>query len=133
MQKNQVTVCVSSSCKFANKWEEIKVFLESDGAKVCLPSDTAYEDSGVETESIKEKRQLMDEYNEFVNQADILYVYAPNGYVGVGVAMEIGYAHALEKEIISSEEIEEIGPRVLVSKVMSPEELKKYIGEKVNV
>jgi hypothetical protein len=54
-------------------------------------------------------------------------VIASNGYVGLTTAMEIAYAHSKGKEVISSEQIEDLAVRSLVSGVMKPEELVDYI------
>lgn len=120
-------VCVSSSCKFEKDWMPLKKELEALGVQVFLPSDTSYGDPVAETESVEEKRSLMDEYNAFVDSSDILYVYCPNGYIGVGVAIEVGYAHAQGKEIISSGLIEEMGGRALATKVLDIQGLKNYL------
>lgn len=123
------TVCISSSCKFEKDWQTLKEVLEKSGVKVFLPSDTSYADSVTEAESIEEKRGLMDEYNAFIDESDILNVYCPNGYIGVGVSIEIGYAYAKNKEIISSEEITEMGGRALTEKILSVTELRAFIEE----
>ena len=57
-----------------------------------------------------------------VDESDVVFVIAKEGYVGYSVAMTLGYARAKGKEIVSSEEIKELSVRNLVDKIMSLEE-----------
>ena len=60
--------------------------------------------------------------------ADVIYVYK-DGYAGVSVNMEIGYAVALNKPIfVQEEKDEEICRRVLFTRVVkTPAELVEYL------
>ena len=64
---------------------------------------------------------------ESIGKSDVVYVVAKGGYIGKTVAMEIAYAFAKGKEIISSEVIEEFSARALVSKVVPPEKLAIHL------
>ena len=63
---------------------------------------------------------------ERISKSDIVYIVANKGYIGKTVALEIAYAYAKGKEIISSEAIEDFSARALVSKVMTKEVLINY-------
>ena len=61
----------------------------------------------------------------------MLYVVANNGYTGKTVALEIAYAFAKGKEIISSEELEDFSTKSLISKVIKPEELVEFTKREI--
>ena len=86
-----------------------------------------HNDSIENNEEIKKKLTL----NHFpeIDEIDILYVCAKDGYVRYSVTIEITYTYARGKEIISSEPIKELAVRVLVSKVMAPEDFVNYASQ----
>lgn len=122
------TVLVSSSSKFANQWEKIKLILEKEGIKVFLPSDVTYDTPEKQIKDASLKRKVMGEYFKIIDKSDVFYLLTPNGYNGISSAVEAGYAYAKGKEIISSEEVIDIGIKPLVSKVLKPKELANYLG-----
>ncbi len=65
-----------------------------------------------------------------IRMADVIYVYNYDGYAGVSVNMEIGYAVALNKPIYVYSEIdEEICRQVLFSGIAkTPQELLNYLA-----
>ena len=75
--------------------------------------------------SESEQNSLLNAFRK-IDESDVCYVFSKGGYVGRTVSKEITYAHAKEKEIISSEKIEGLFVTVLVSKIMNEEELIKY-------
>ncbi len=127
---NMKTVCVSSSSRFADKWEEVKLILQKNGIKVFLPSDVIYKNSAVKITDPKLKKKVMSEFFDIIDNSDLLYLIALNGYTGISSAVEAGYAYAKGKEIISSEEITDVGIKPLVSKILTPEQLVEDINSK---
>ena len=63
-----------------------------------------------------EKKALLKAFKK-ISASDIVYIYAKEGYVGKTVAMEIAYAYARNKKIISSEKIHELSAQALIIKV----------------
>jgi nucleoside 2-deoxyribosyltransferase len=74
------------------------------------------------TPNLSEKEAIQDAYFK-IQQADFIYIVAVDGYAGKTVALEIGYAYALGKPIISSEKITDESIQPSISKVLSPQEL----------
>jgi len=72
-----------------------------------------------------EKMALLNAFKK-IGEYDICYIYSKNGYIGKTVAMEIAYAYAKKKELISSHRIEEFSAQALISKIMDSEGLVKY-------
>jgi hypothetical protein len=72
-----------------------------------------------------EKTALLRAF-QIIDGFDITYIYSREGYIGKTTAMEIAYAHARKKELISSHKIEDFSAQALVSKVMVPDELIKH-------
>lgn len=66
---------------------------------------------------------------ERIRRSDIVYVLNYNGYVGKSVALDIGYALALEKQVYSLEPVVEPNVSHLIAGVVSPEGLIKTLKE----
>jgi hypothetical protein len=58
-----------------------------------------------------------------IDQADVMYVVNPNGYVGKSVSLDIGYAYARNKPIYTMYPIDDPPVMSLVNGVLSFEEL----------
>jgi len=121
------TVFVASSRKFYDKVKEIKDRLDKLGIKGFYPYFDFHDDD-VETDEELKKKLTLGHFPE-LDQADVLYVYAKDGYVGSSVTIETAYAYAKGKEIISSEPIADFAVRAIVSKTMTPPEFMDYISQ----
>lgn len=117
-------VFVASSRKYYDTVYKIRGQLDKLGVKGFYP----YKDEvDIEDDFAQKKRVTLQHLPE-IDEVDVLYVVAKDGYVGFSVAIEIAYAYAKGKEIISSEPIKEFAVRALVSKVMTPEEFIFYVS-----
>lgn len=125
-------VVVSASCKFEKDLTGLGDYLKDSASEVFLPD--VKELIGLSQEEIDRVMETVNrEFFEEIDTCDILYVYCPGGYIGRGVASEIGYAMAKGKEIIASDQIEDLGIWSLINKVMDRKELKEYISEVTHV
>jgi nucleoside 2-deoxyribosyltransferase len=116
-------VFVAGSRKFVKefgiamkKFKEFEISATHGEKNISASEDTA--------ETVKSDNERMFRK---IDESDIVFVIAKDGYVGYSVSMELGYAYAKRKKIISSEEIKELAVRNLVSKVMSLEDLIEYL------
>lgn len=55
-----------------------------------------------------------------IDACDVLYALAPGGYVGTSVVIEMAYAFARRKRVVTSEPVGEYAARALVSEVAAP-------------
>lgn len=84
--------------------------------------------AGIET-IMSEPQQVngIDGCLERIRKADIIYILNYGGYVGKSVAMDIGYALALEKPIYAIEPIKDPDITHFLMQVVSPEYMVKVL------
>lgn len=113
-------VFIAGSRKFSYDIEKLVRELEGSGIVVSTAGK-----SNVADTPESEKAALLMAFRR-IDASDVCYVYSKEGYVGRTVAMEIAYAYARKKEILSSEEIGEFSARALVSGIIASENLAEY-------
>lgn len=118
-----VKICVSSSGRFKSDWTEIAKRLKKLEIELVFPDFD-------ETAGLAEVNR---KFCADIDSSDILYVWCPKGYIGKGVAAEIGYAIAREKDIISSSKIDDVGICSLAHKVMNINQLVKYLRSEYGI
>jgi hypothetical protein len=64
-----------------------------------------------------------------IDDADVVYVVNPGGYVGKSVSVDIGYAYAKNKLICALHSVDDPPVMDLVDEVLSPEELIDFLEE----
>lgn len=122
-------VVVSSSCRFSEEWPKLKGELSKTGVDLYFPEKQDL--AGLSQQDVDRIMETVNrEFYSQIDDCDVVYVYCPKGYIGKGVASEIGYAIAKEKEIIASDNIDDLGIWSLVNKVMSVKKFINYIGDK---
>lgn len=118
------TVFIASSRRYYDQVKTIKKELDAKGVKGFYPYFDFHTGEAENDEELK-KKLTMGHFPE-LDQIDVLYIVAQDGYVGHSVTLETAYSYAKNKEIISSEPIDELAVRALVSKTMTPEEFIAY-------
>ena len=116
------SVFIAASRKFYGDVEKLVCLLRDNGIR-AETAGKVIPDQRDTPES--EKGALLSAF-EKIADSEVVYILTNDGYVGKTVAMEIAYAYAKKKEIISSDEIEELSARALIDKIMKPEELVEY-------
>lgn len=119
-------VFVASSRKFYDEVKKIKAELDKREIVGFYPY-FEYDDESVEKNKELKKKLTLKHFPE-IDQADVLYIFAKSGYAGISVAIEASYAYAKGKEIVSSEPIGELAFQAIVSRVLKPDELYKYLS-----
>ena len=127
------SVVICGSNRFAPEMREFAKNLKALG--VMVYEAHLYRSSGGVWEEIKEFDKkfvalgLTHDHFYKMRMADVIYIYNKDGYAGVSVNMEIGYAAALNKPIfVFEEKDEELCRKVLFSRVVkTPEELVEYL------
>ncbi|MEK6847451.1 MAG: hypothetical protein AABY16_04765 [Nanoarchaeota archaeon] len=121
-------IFIAGSRKFHNEIQNMCKELNKKGIK----ASTAGEWNPKEKDTFQsEKKALLKAFNK-IDNSNIVYIYAKDGYVGKTVAMEIAYAYAKNKRIISSEEIKEFSAKALISKAQSHDKLIKNFNIKAD-
>jgi nucleoside 2-deoxyribosyltransferase len=64
-----------------------------------------------------------------IDDADVVYVVNPEGYIGKSVSVDIGYAYAKNKPIYVMNEVDDPPVRDLIKGVLSPEALIGLLKE----
>jgi hypothetical protein len=64
-----------------------------------------------------------------IDEADVVYVINPGGYVGKSVSVDIGYAYAKGKEVYAMFPVDDPPVMGLMNDVLSPEALAKFLKE----
>jgi len=117
------SVFIVGSRKFFDDVQKFAEELKNNGIKATTAGkwDKAKDDTlGTE------KTALLKAF-EKIDKSDVVYIVAHGGYVGKSGVMEIAYAYARNKELISSHKIEELSAQALITKIMTLKELIKYI------
>ncbi len=117
---------VASSRKYYDTVKEIKKKLDVLGVKGYYPYFD-FHDESIETNEEIKKQLTLNHFPE-IDKIDVLYIYAKDGYIGYSVTIEITYAYAKGKEIISSEPIKELAVRSLVSRVLPLQHFIDYVS-----
>jgi len=121
------SVFIAGSRKFSKDIERLVELCKEN----TIRGTTAGKILNQEDTSESEKSALLRAFQR-IDNSDILYITANAGYTGKTVTLEVAYAFARNKEIISSETIEDLSTRALVSKVMKPEELIEHIKQSLD-
>jgi len=103
----QVYVC--GSFRFMDKIEELEMMLKKENVEFLVSKNM-------------DVRGILGCLKK-IDQADVVYVVNPEGYVGKSVSVDIGYAYARNKPIYVMHPIEDPPVMNLVSDVLSFEEL----------
>ena len=115
------SVFIAGSRKFFEEIEDLIHVLKQNKINVKTAGKGTMAGDTLETE----KMALLTAFKNIM-ESNVCYVYSKDGYIGKTVAMEIAYAYARKKEIISSHKIDELSAQALVSKIIKPEKLAKY-------
>ena len=110
------SVFIAGSRKFFEEIDQLVRLLKQNGIVVATAEK--------QKDDQENERAALFRAFQRIDRADIVYVLAKGGYIGNTVAMEIAYAHAKNKEIISSEPIAEQSAIALISSIMK---LEKFV------
>lgn len=113
------SIYIAGSRKFYDEIEQLVKKLKD--AKITVSTAGKWKNTQKDTLE-NQKAALLSAFNE-IDSSDICYVYAKDGYIGKTVAMEIAYAYARKKKIVSSDILAEFSAQALVSGVVKPSEL----------
>ena len=64
-----------------------------------------------------------------IDDADVVYVVNPEGYIGKSVSVDIGYAYAKNKSIYALHLVNDPPVMDLIDNILSPEALINFLKE----
>lgn len=107
--------------------------LKDLGFNILSPSnvDIASEDEGfvyMQGEQTETPENLERRHLEAIEHARLIWLHAPDGYVGPTAALELGFAKASGIPVFSSAPISDVALRAFVTVVASPEEVREQVG-----
>lgn len=126
------SVVLCSSRKFKKEAYAFLDKLEQLGVVVFRPPLKTWTDEEWKQLSKEEKQKAITEltFGHFrkIDQADVVFLFNKDGYSGVSVSLELGYAVAKNKPIYTLEEDEEYARNALYHGFVStPDELLKLL------
>lgn len=122
---NSVTIC--SSSKFYSTAKRVAKVLEAEGKTVFTPR-FEYSEELIDV-SLEEKMVLTREFLAKISRSDAIYVINEGGYTGRSVCIEIGYASALKKTVLLSEEPSEGAVMALASAIVPVDQLASALNK----
>ena len=108
--------------------------LRDSGFRVLSPSsmDIVSEKDGFVYMKGEEGRRpdaIEEKHLKFINSARMVWLHAPEGYIGPTAAMEIGYARASGIPVFSSQEPKDEALKALVAVVPTPQQAKHLLHD----
>lgn len=119
MVRQSPNITLSLSLRFAEHVQEMIRKIQKKGYNLAYPQLEFAENSSLDEQT---KKQLVLNFFPKIDNCDYLYVFNPEGYIGISVAAEIGYAFAKKKKIIAKELPQDLGIRALISQIQDVDE-----------
>ncbi|KKS45134.1 MAG: MazG nucleotide pyrophosphohydrolase, partial [Candidatus Gottesmanbacteria bacterium GW2011_GWA2_42_18] len=136
------TICFCGSFKFYNAMEKAALNVRKLGFKVIVPQPSHIR-HGHKPAELKNKYDLKTltrwegegafSHLENIRKSDLVYIFNKNSYLGPAVTVEIGFALALKKIILSYSKIKDITITNFISRVLPPQRLNSYLMKLYNV
>lgn len=131
----QETINVVVSGSFRQHYEGICDVIHTFkqlGIEVLSPKPSTVVNPGeefvfLETDKPRCPKTLEQQHLDAICKADALYLYNPDGYVGISSGMEVGWGLALMKPVYAKEECVDVAFRHFVQRVLCPADLKADI------
>ncbi len=131
-QKKQVVISGSfrkafrEIMKVADEFEKVGFdILSPKKSKVVNPGE---EFAILESDDTDDPKTLEERHLEAIVKADVLYIVAPNGYLGDLAKMELGFAYALRKHIYCSEIVDDATLKLYCGEKAAPSEIAKQLA-----
>jgi len=122
-----LTVFVATSKRFYEEASQFVKRLKACGVAVHHPYfhlDPRAVDADPEFKS-----QVTLQHFPEIDESEIFYALLPGGYIGCSVTIELAYAYAKGKKIVTSEQPSEFAVRPMVSEVCGMEKFLAHIGK----
>ncbi len=101
-------IAIGSSMKYRSLVREVVVQLAELGLEPIFPNLEYSNENSDNAGTLEEKKRLAIEHYKAIDDADIVYLLTPGGYMGTSCKLELGYAIAKEKSMYFSEPTNDI-------------------------
>jgi hypothetical protein len=127
-----MTIFVATSKRFYPEAQSLCQRIEGRGYRTFHPFFER-DQAAIEADP-SVKIAVTNEHFPEIAASEMLYALTPNGYVGASVLIEMTYAFALGKSVVTSEPVSEYAARALVSNVAAPDAfLASLVGDKTRI
>jgi len=115
------TIYITGSRRYFLEMKSIKSSLNEKDIEVSIT------DKKRDSEDVSDEKATILRSFKSIDECDIVYVFAKEGYVDRIVMAEMSYAYAKNKEVFVSENVLDGAAQALVTKIINPEELLEMI------
>ena len=120
-------IVIGSSMKYRGLVKEVVSELLELGLEPVFPNlDYSHENSD-KADSAEEKKRLAIEHYKAIEDADVVYLLTPGGYMGTSCKLELGYAIAKGKPIYFSEPTNDLALDCYVKGFIHPSSLENFL------
>ncbi len=133
MSTKKLSVVISGSFRrhFDGISETVKTF-DSLGVDIFSPKASKVVNPGdefaiLETDDTGDPQTLEQRHLDAITNADALYLYDPDGYIGDSSKMELGWAIALGKPVFCKKLVDDSTLKLFCGKVATPEQVKEEL------
>ncbi len=123
-------IAIGCSMKYRSLVKEVVNNMKETGLTPLFPNLDYSENNSDEANTISEKKRLAMEHYNAIDEADVVYLITPNGYMGTSCKLELGYAIAKNKPIYFSEPTNDIGLDCYVEKFIPINSLNDFLSLK---
>ncbi len=120
------SVCICGSFRFYEEMVQLRNALQTQGVLCEWPLPGPRRDPQAMTAD--EARDAITRHLERIDQADWIFVFNKDGYVGNSVVMEIGYAYARRKPVYVLAPIQDQFLMALAGRVVSIDEFLQLVS-----
>lgn len=117
-------------CDVIRSFEQLGIEVLSPKSSNMLNPDEEF--VFLETDETRCPIELEQRHLDAICKADALYLFNPDGYVGLSSGMEVGWAFALRIPVYAKEECVDMAFRHFVQRVLCPADVKTDIQDRRN-
>lgn len=120
-----LTVFIATSRRFYPEAEALCEVLRGCGVRVFHPYFDR-DHRAIEADPSLKAHVTLEHFPE-LDGSDVVYALLPGGYTGTSVTMELAYAFAKGKRVVTSEPSAEFAVRAVVDAVIAPEDFPRTL------
>lgn len=135
-KNDRLSVVIAGSFRkhFNGIREKVREF-EDLSITVLSPEDSDLEDPDeefviLETDESDDPKTIEQQVLDYITEADALYIYNPDGYMGDTTTLEYGWALAKGTPVFVKEEPDDVTLSLFYDEIASPEEIKEYLSQR---